>query len=37
MAILNEFREAVNKNDKMLVRIMLKDTMFLDTTLKQFE
>ncbi len=37
MAILNEFREAVKKNDKMLVRIMLKDTMFLDTTLKQFE
>lgn len=37
MAITKEFEDAVSNGDKLLVRIMLKDIMLIDTTLKKFD
>ena len=37
MAISNEFREAVSTGNKISVRIMLKDIMLVDPTMKQFK
>lgn len=37
MAVTNEFREAVLTGKKMRVRIMLKDMMLIDPTMKQFD
>ena len=37
MAITNEFREAVQTGKKTRVRIMLKDIMLVDPTMKQFD
>lgn len=37
MAITNEFREAVGSGKKVRVRIMLKDSMLVDPTMRQFD
>ena len=37
MAITNEFREAVDLGKKIRVRIMLKDIMLVDPTMRQFD
>ena len=37
MAITNEFREAVENGKKIRVRIMLKDIMLVEPTMKQFD
>ncbi|MFR3728268.1 hypothetical protein [Lacrimispora sp.] len=37
MAITNEFREAVESGKKVRVRIMLKDMMLVDPTMRQFD
>ena len=37
MAITNEFREAVESGKKTRVRIMLKDIMLVDPTMKEFD
>ena len=37
MAITNEFRDAVQTGKKTRVRIMLKDMMLVDPTMKQFD
>lgn len=37
MAITNEFRDAVENGKKTRVRIMLKDIMLVDPTMKQFD
>lgn len=37
MAITNEFREAVELGKKVRVRIMLKDSMLVDVTMRQFD
>lgn len=37
MAITNEFRDAVHTGKKTRVRIMLKDIMLVDPTMKQFD
>ncbi len=37
MAITNEFKEAVDSGKKIRVRIMLKDNMLVDPTMKQFD
>lgn len=37
MAITNEFREAVGAGKKIRVRIMLKDIMLVDPTMRQFD
>lgn len=37
MLITNEFREAVENNKMTRVRIMLKDSMLVDPTMKQFD
>ncbi len=37
MAITNEFKEAVEAGKKIRVRIMLKDIMLVDPTMKQFD
>lgn len=37
MALTNAFYEAVNSNDVCLVRIMMKDSLLVDLTFKEFE
>lgn len=37
MALTNTFYEAVNSNDLYLVRIMMKDSLLVDLTFKEFE
>ena len=37
MAITNEFKEAVDSGKKIRVRIMLKDIMLVDPTMRQFD
>ena len=37
VVVSDEFKNAVSKNDKLSVRIMLKDMMLVDTSLKQFD
>ena len=36
MSITEEFRNAIAKNDKKLVRIMIKDSIVVDSTLVEF-
>ena len=37
MAVTNEFKEAVDSGKKIRVRIMLKDIMLVDPTMRQFD